>query len=88
MNFIISHIFEIFSWKTTISSDNFQVEIRTPPPLHLEKRIKSVHTDKKVGNTTAFIYKNVLAVLVNPALQFNYNKISRLVLSKFQTFKE
>ena len=88
MNFIISHIFEIFSWKTTISSDNFQVEIRTPLPLHLEERILlfliilSVHTDKKVGNTTPFIYKKVVPVLVNPALQFNYNKISRLVLSK------
>ena len=28
------------------------------------------------------MYKKVVPVLVNPALQFNYNKISRLVLSK------
>ena len=41
--------------------------------------ILSVHTD--------LVHTDV-AVLVNPALQFNYNKYSRLVLSKFQTFKE
>ena len=35
--------------------------------------------------TTPFIYKKnekFVPVLVNPALQFNYNKISRLVLSE------
>ena len=71
-----------------ISRDNLQIEIRTLLPLHLEERILlfliilSINTDKKVGNTTPFIYKKVVPVLVNPALQFNYNKISRLVLSK------
>ena len=82
-----------FCGKQLISRDNSQVERRTPLPLHLEERILlfliilSVHTDKKVGNTTPFIYKKVVPVLVNPALQFNYNKISRLVLSKLSAIQ-
>ena len=44
--------------------------------------------DRSLGTTILQPDLVVVPVLVNPALQFNYNKISRLVLSKFQTFKE